>query len=125
MIVGVGVDIVEISRLERLLMRHGERAARHLLAPSEWADWEARPSARLLAKRFAAKEALAKALGCGLRHPVTLRNIAVSHNVSGQPHFHYAEMMATWLTQRGIKHCHLSLTDETQICCAFVIAESD
>lgn len=125
MIVGIGVDIVEIARLEGLLSRHGERAATRLLSPSEWSDWQENPSARLLAKRFAAKEALAKALGCGLCHPVSLRNITVTHNVLGQPSFCYTPVLSTWLHERGISRCHLSISDEIQLCCAFVVVERD
>ncbi len=86
MIFGIGTDIVSVSRIESALTRHGEAFARRILAEEEFADYatQAHP-ARFLAKRFAAKEALAKASGQGLRHPVTLHNIAVGHDALGKP----------------------------------------
>jgi holo-[acyl-carrier-protein] synthase len=78
MIHGVGTDIVAIARIERMLSEHGARTAAKLLADSEMEGYRqaARPAA-FLAKRFAAKEALGKALGLGLREPATLHNIAM------------------------------------------------
>ena len=71
MIAGIGSDLVEIDRIRTALARHGERFARRILSPAEWPDWaSAHDPARLLAKRFAAKEAFAKAAGTGLAGPV-------------------------------------------------------
>ena len=81
MIAGVGTDIVAVARLAKLYERHGERALGKLLAPLERADFEkAKDPARFLAKRFAAKEALGKALGIGVAAPATLPNIAIVHD---------------------------------------------
>ena len=83
MIYGIGTDIVEPSRIAHSLEKYGERFARRLLAEQEWPEYikNNRP-AMFLAKRFAAKEALSKAMGTGLRFPVTLNNIAVDHTPS-------------------------------------------
>jgi holo-[acyl-carrier protein] synthase len=78
-----------------------------------------------LAKCFAAKEALSKALGTGLRPPVTLRNIAVLRNAHGRPHFELAPPLAAWLDARGIRRHHVSLSDEGDLVLAFAIVESE
>ena len=86
MIAGVGTDIAAVARLGQLYARHGARALEKLLAPGERADFaRATDPARFLAKRFAAKEALGKALGIGVSKPATLPNIAVEHDALGKP----------------------------------------
>ena len=81
MIFGIGVDIVEVPRVKRLLERYGERFAARTLAPAEWDGFRASVHPALyLAGRFAAKEAFSKAMGTGLRHPVALTRIGVSHD---------------------------------------------
>jgi holo-[acyl-carrier protein] synthase len=124
MIYGIGVDLVEIARLEQGLARYGEHYADRILAPGEHADFfsSAEP-ARFLAKRFAAKEALAKAAGTGLRHPVTLRNIAIRHTTLGQPCFNFSDEMHSWLTKENIAAHHLSISDEQAHVIAFVVLE--
>lgn len=126
MIHGIGTDLVAIARLDAMHTRHGERLARRILAESEWPDYAAAAvPARLLAKRFAAKEALAKALGTGLRAPVTLGNIAIGHDALGRPAFTVAAPLAEWLDARGIVRLHLSLSDERDHALAFAIAETE
>ena len=123
MIAGVGTDIVAIERVGKLYERHGERALEKLLAPAERADFaKARDPARFLAKRFAAKEALGKALGIGVAAPATLPNIAISHNALGKPAFAYAPDLAHYLDERRLV-AHLSISDEADYAVAFVILE--
>lgn len=123
MIAGIGTDIVAIARLGKLYGRHGERALEKLLAPAERTDFEkARDPARFLAKRFAAKEALGKALGIGIADPATLPNIAVVHNTLGKPAFDYAPKLAQYLAERGLL-AHLSISDEQDFALAFVVLE--
>jgi len=125
MIHGIGVDLVELARFTKLHERHGERLARRLLADEEWADYQAaadRP--RFLGKRFAAKEALAKALGTGLRAPVTLPHIRVIHDALGRPGFAFAPILRDWLISHKIGPIHLSISDETGHAVAFVTAET-
>ena len=125
MIHGVGTDIVAIARIERMLSDHGERTAEKLLAPSEMSRYrEAAKPAAHLAKRFAAKEALGKALGLGLRDPATLHNIAVVSDGIGRPSFEYAPPLADWLKERRLQ-AHLSLSDETDTAMAFVVVETE
>lgn len=123
MIFGTGTDIVAIERMERMIERHGERAAAKVLAQAEIAAYRSAPRpAAFLAKRFAAKEALAKALGLGLRAPATLHNMAVSHDQIGRPMFEFATPLAAWLDERGLR-THLSISDETGTALAFVVVE--
>jgi holo-[acyl-carrier protein] synthase len=123
MIYGVGTDLCSIARLERLVTRNGESLARRILAESEMAGFEcAHEPARFLAKRFAAKEALGKALGTGVRAPVLLRSIAVAHDDLGKPTFVFDELLTQWLEQRGLRP-HLSLSDEVAYALAFVVVE--
>jgi holo-[acyl-carrier protein] synthase len=124
MIVGIGTDLAAIGRMRLLWQRHGERALEKLLAPDERADCRASiDPARFLAKRFAAKEALGKALGTGIRAPVLLPAIAVVHDTLGKPAFAFAPDLNEWISARGWR-CHLSLSDETEHALAFVVVES-
>lgn len=124
MIVGIGTDLVEVARMQALWLRHGVRALSHLLAEEERAECLAsRDVARFLARRFAAKEALAKALGTGLRAPVLLPAIAVRHDELGKPQFCFTEPLAVLIAQRA-KTIHLSLSDERAYALAFVVLEA-
>ena len=123
MIYGIGTDIVAIARLDEMFARHGERALNKLLARSERsACRQAAAPARFLAKRFAAKEAFAKALGTGVRAPALLPAIAVVHDSLGKPSFEFASDLAAHLAELGLT-AHLSLSDERDSVVAFVILE--
>ncbi len=123
MIAGIGTDIVAVARLGQLYERHGERALEKLLAVTERADFvQSQDPARFLAKRFAAKEALGKALGIGVAAPATLPNIAVVHDALGKPGFAYAPELARYLAARGLV-AHLSISDEADYAVAFVLLE--
>ena len=123
MIFGVGTDIVAVERLDRLFERHGEHALEKLLAESERVEFaKAKDPARFLAKRFAAKEALGKALGIGVAAPSTLPAIAVTHDVLGKPAFAYSPELARYLDDRGLI-AHLSISDEQDYALAFVVLE--
>ena len=76
-----------------------------------------------LAKRFAAKEAFSKAVGTGLRSPVTLQNIGVANDESGKPEFMYSPELKKWLNSQGIARVHVSLSDEEDFVVAFAVAE--
>ncbi len=124
MIYGIGVDLVKVARLENGLSRFGMHYADRLLAPDEHqAFFAAAEPARFLAKRFAAKEAFAKAAGTGLRPPLQLRSLAVTHTPLGQPGLSFHPGLAAWLRQRGIGGHHLSLSDEREYVIAYVVLE--
>lgn len=123
MIHGIGTDIVVVSRMAELWQRHGERAMQRFLAPDEYAECLASTDrARFMAKRFAAKEALGKALGTGVRTPVLLPAIAVVHDELGKPAFRFGAELAHYLNQRGLI-THLSISDEQEHAVAFVVVE--
>ena len=125
MIHGVGADIVRVARLAADLERYGERFARRILGPREFEEFRTavRP-AHFLAKRFAAKEAAAKALGTGFRNGLTLAQITVDHDVLGRPILKYSGHAAELCRRLGISHSHLSLADEEDYAIAYVTLES-
>lgn len=126
MILGIGTDLVNVARIELALQRHGEKFARRLLAPAEWDDYQqALFPARFLAKRFAAKEAFAKACGSGLRPPVVLSAMAVTHDILGKPAFTFEAGLSEFLRGRGVCCHHLSVSDEHGAALAFVILEGE
>ena len=123
MIYGIGTDLVAIERTQAMWERHGERALEKLLAPSEREECRAHAApGRFLAKRFAAKEALGKALGTGIRAPVLLPAIAVVHDDQGKPAFSFAAELGDWIEARRLV-AHLSLSDEAGQALAFVVVE--
>lgn len=125
MILGIGTDIVELARIEKLWLRYGERFARHILAEQELAELaQHQQPARLLAKRFAAKEAFAKAVGSGLRAPVTLGNISITHDGLGKPVFQFTADLRLYLAQLGITAHFVSISDERNMVIAFVVLET-
>jgi holo-[acyl-carrier protein] synthase len=124
MIYGIGTDLVAVARMSDLHARFGERLAQRILAEAEGNAYaQAGDKARFLAKRFAAKEALSKALGTGLRAPVSLSNISVDHDDHGRPEFSFSPDLQAWLEQQRILATHLSISDEHTHAVAFVIAE--
>lgn len=122
MIVGIGTDLVRVARLEEGLARFGESLARRMLAEAEWAEFlrEPRP-AHFLAKRFAAKEAVAKALGTGFRYGMKLSDIGVIHDQAGRPGLSYSGVTALRVRERGVSASHISLSDERDYALAFVV----
>jgi holo-[acyl-carrier protein] synthase len=123
MIYGVGTDMVSVARMEKALARGGERFAHRILAPGERAAFAAAAHpARLLAKRFAAKEAFGKAFGTGVAVPATLHSIEVIRDERGKPHFTCHGALAEIMASE--KLCaHLSLTDELDYVVAFAVIE--
>ncbi len=127
MIVGVGTDLVEIARMARALERHGERLLERILGADERA---ALPAVGLparsawLAKRFAAKEAAAKALGTGFRGGIALTDIQTVHSPLGAPQLVFSGAAQHRLQALGASTAHLSVSDERQHALAFVVLES-
>lgn len=124
MIYGIGTDIVESSRIAQSLDRFGERFARRILTDSEWPEYHSSSKPILfLASRFAAKEALSKAMGTGLRHPVNLTYITITHDSLGKPFFEFHPELNQLINDKGITQHHLSISDEINMACAFVVLE--
>ncbi len=125
MIVGLGVDIVEIDRMRALHDRYGERLAGRLLATSEWNAYErASDPARLIAKRFAAKEAAGKALGTGIGQGVRFTDVATEHAPGGAPRLALTGRARAIADGLGVAHAHLSVSDEHASAVALVIFET-
>jgi holo-[acyl-carrier protein] synthase len=126
MILGIGTDIVTVARIEAASARHGAAFAARILSAQELAEYatQAHP-ARFLSKRFAAKEAFAKATGHGLRHPVSLQRITVAHDELGKPIFLFDAELSAHLSKLGVVAHHLSLSDERDTAVAFVILEGE
>ncbi|MGH7540702.1 MAG: holo-ACP synthase, partial [Gemmatimonadota bacterium] len=113
MVVGLGIDIVEVARMAALLERHPERAPQRLFAPEERADCAGRASsAECLAVRFAAKEAFLKALGTGLRDGVGWREIVVRQDGRGRPDLVLDGGAAEQLRMGGGRRVHVTLSHE-------------
>jgi holo-[acyl-carrier protein] synthase len=125
MIYGIGTDLVEIARMEALFQRWGAKAGRRILTEVEQAEFEAHAEpARFLAKRFAVKEAFAKALGTGVVAPALLTAIGVGHDAQGKPLLALSEELSAFAAERGVARMHVSISDERGHALAFVVLES-
>ena len=125
MIYGVGTDIVNIDRIQKIILRNREGFIKRVLTEHEQALFANKAdSAAFCAKRFAAKEAFSKALGTGIGKVVSFQDLTVRNNENGKPHFIPSEKLRLYLLEKGIKKAHLSISDESQNAVAFVILES-
>ena len=128
MIYGVGTDICDVRRIATTLARRGERFAEKVLGPHEIEVFRARRAkveARgisYLATRFSAKEAFSKAIGLGMRMPMTWRDCEVVKAPSGKPQIRLHGALAQWFEARGLQ-AHVSVTDETDYAASFVVVE--
>ncbi|RLT94439.1 holo-ACP synthase [Ketobacter sp.] len=125
MIVGIGTDIVTISRMDDKLSSNGNRFAQRLLTESEYAEFESKQNgAAYLAKRFAAKEAVVKAMGTGFADGITWKQITVCNDEKGAPFIELTGPAHEKAKALGVARVHLSLSDEKEHAVAFVILES-
>ena len=129
MIIGIGSDLIDIRRIEKSLERHGQRFIQRIYTDVEQARSEARKGrAASYAKRFAAKEACAKALGTGLAQGVFWRDMGVVNLAGGKPTMALTGGAAAWLAKilpQGHKAAiHLTITDDFPLAQAFVIIEA-
>ena len=128
MIYGIGVDLIEIARIEAAYARFGERFARRILTDRELERYHARRARSdvrgiaFLATRFAAKEAISKALGLGMRTPMTWRAVEVVNDPSGRPLAFASGELRAFMQRRRLR-LHVSLTDERSMATAYAIAE--
>ena len=126
MIVGVGVDRIAIARIEQALARFGDRFIRRVYTAAEIGQARAKGNpARRFAMLFAAKEAVAKALGTGFRHGVALQQIETVHQTSGKPEVTLHDKALEAAERLGIARVHLSLSDDDGVALAFAVAETD
>ena len=128
MIFGIGTDILKISRIEAVLSRHGDRFAARILGPEEMEKYQRRKQKvearglRFLATRFAAKEAFSKAIGLGMRMPMTWRAVQFLNAPSGKPMVVTNGALSEFMQARGLS-AQVSLTDEAEYAVAFVVVE--
>ena len=128
MIYGIGTDICDVRRIRASLERHGERFAQKILSEAELATWRARSArwpergVRYLATRFSAKEAFSKAVGLGLRMPMSWRLCEIANAPGGKPVIVLHGSLKTWFETQGLA-AHVTLTDETDYAASFVVVE--
>ncbi|WOZ78573.1 holo-ACP synthase [Kosakonia sacchari] len=124
-ILGLGTDIVEIARIEAVVVRSGDRLAKRVLSDNEWALYQAHQQpVRFLAKRFAVKEAAAKALGTGIRNGLAFNQFEVFNDTLGKPSLRLWDEALRMAEQMGVRAMHVTLADERHYACATVIIES-
>lgn len=124
MIVGIGTDLVEVPRIAAALARHGERfRARVLVVEERRAFDDPAAEARWFAKRYAAKEAVAKAFGTGIGSRLSFQDIVIGREPSGRPLLSFRGGGAVLAAAQGISRAHLTLSDERQFALAFVVLE--
>ncbi|MEO8542173.1 MAG: holo-ACP synthase [Burkholderiaceae bacterium] len=134
MIYGIGTDICDVRRIRASLERHGERFARKVLSDGEMATWQTRSArwpergVRYLATRFSAKEAFSKAIGLGMRMPMTWRlceidKLPAGHANAGKPCIVLHGELKRWFESQGL-HAHVSVTDETDYAASFCVVET-
>lgn len=129
MIVGIGTDVCDVRRIRSSLERYGERFAAKVLADGELAVWRQRSArwpergVRYMATRFSAKEAFSKAIGLGMRMPMTWRHCEIASLPSGQPTLVLHGTLKAWFDSQGWR-AHVSLSDESDYATSFVVVET-
>lgn len=127
-IYGIGTDLCDMRRMEATLARRGDRFAERVLGPEELKVFHARRAraeargVRYLATRFSAKEAFSKAIGLGIRMPMTWRACQILNEPSGKPVIRLSGVLADWCAERRLV-AHVTVTDETDYAASFVVVE--
>jgi len=129
MIYGIGTDICDIRRIRASLERHGERFAAKVLSDGEMKMYRARSQRwpergiRFVATRFSAKEAFSKAVGLGMRMPMTWRHCEIGKLPSGQPTIILHGELKIWFEAKGLS-AHITVTDEVDYAASFCVVET-
>ena len=124
MIFGIGTDIVEVERIKNLSSI--SKFAKKILSQNELNTFNSLNKDQqiyFLSKQFAAKEAISKALGTGIRHEISLKNIEILRDEKGKPFFNAINELSSYLSNLGITKTHVSLSDESNYAIAMVIVE--
>ena len=130
MIYGIGTDICDIRRIRASLQKHGERFAQKVLSDNELNTYRARSErwpergVRYVATRFSAKEAFSKAIGMGMRMPMTWRSCEVAKLPSGQPTLVLHGELKVWFEAKGLS-AHVSVSDESDYATSYVVVEKN
>lgn len=128
MIYGIGTDICDIRRIKASLDKFGPRFAQRIMSEAEFATYQARSErsaergVAFVATRFSAKEAFSKAIGMGMRMPMTWRACEIAKLPSGKPSIVLHGVLKTWFEARGLS-AHVTVTDEVDYAAAFVVIE--
>ena len=128
MIFGIGTDVCDIRRIRASLDRHGDRFALKILSDAEFATFKARGArwpdraVNYLATRFSAKEAFSKAIGLGMRTPMTWRHCEIAKATSGKPEIVLHGELKAWFEARQLT-AHVTVTDETDYAASFCVVE--
>lgn len=122
MIFGIGVDVLEVKRIAETLERYGNRFIERLLMPQEQAQLaKTQRRVRFIAMRFAAKEAIVKAMGTGFSHGVWIRDVGVVQNAWGKPEVVFSERGERVRRGLGVGDGHVTLTDEAGLVVAVAV----
>ena len=130
MIYGIGTDICDIRRIRASLDKHGERFAQKVLSDNEMNTYRARSDrwpergVRYVATRFSAKEAFSKAVGLGMRMPMTWRLCEVAKLPSGQPTIVLHGVLIAWFEAKGLT-AHVSVSDESDYATSYCVVEKN
>ena len=130
MIFGIGTDVCDIRRIRASLERHGDRFALKILSNAEFATFKARGArwpdraVNYLATRFSAKEAFSKAIGLGMRTPMTWRHCEIAKAKSGKPEIVLYGELKAWFEARQLT-AHVTVTDETDYAASFCVVEKN
>ena len=130
MIYGIGTDICDIRRIRASLEKHGERFAQKVLSDNELKTYRARSErwpgrgVRYVATRFSAKEAFSKAIGMGMRMPMTWRLCEVAKLPSGQPTLVLHGVLKEWFEAKGLT-AHVSVSDESDYATSYCVVEKN
>ena len=125
MIIGIGVDIAETARVEKLVAKYGQRFARRILTADELLEFDRRKhSSSYLATRFAAKEAVAKALGTGIGEQFGFHSVQIDNDAQGKPLLRFVDSAVDLIAGLKINNAMISLSDEKHYVVAMVVLES-
>ena len=124
MIVGLGLDLTEIGRVEMILSRHGRRFAQRVLTERELADMPPARAASYLAARFAAKEAASKALGTGISQGISFKDMEIVKNALGQPQLLFHGQALERARELRVVRVHLTITHSRDTAAAAVVLEA-
>jgi holo-[acyl-carrier protein] synthase len=125
MIFGIGVDVLEAARIKRVYDKFGDHFVQRLLLPAERAQLaKTKRTERFLAMRFAAKEAIVKAMGTGFAHGIWIRDVGVVQNAWGKPEVAYSARGEKVRRKLGIGDGHVTLTDEAGLIVAVAVLEA-
>jgi holo-[acyl-carrier protein] synthase len=129
LIYGIGTDICDVRRIRASVERHGERFAAKVLSDAELKTWKARSARwperglRYLATRFSAKESFSKAIGLGMRMPMSWKLCEIANERSGKPVIVLHGELKTWFEDKGLQ-AHITVTDETDYAASFCVVET-